>query len=338
VQFGANSALEFARASSMVAPWVSGVDLNCGCPQSWACAETLGAALMEKRELVRDVVVETRKRLRGGGWDVGMEKDVDSTKGRSVSVKIRIHHDLRLVVIVTSSFYRKADGFPSKTMDFLDTVIGDPQNRQVDFLTIHARTRSTPSSTPINVEALETLTSKYGDTLPILLSGDVFALDELPFTTPLLRVQPSLTTRISSSEDTTSGDSTPPALPNIPKLAGLMSARALLANPSLFAGHKTCSWDVVEQFMNNVARCPLPYKLTQHHLTEMCGPGLASDKTALLKKSERKEMMACNNFVELVDFLDEKIMIKLGREDGLRRDLVPGRLVTWPHRGGLRPH
>jgi tRNA-dihydrouridine synthase 4 len=95
VQFGANSALEFARASSLVAPWVGGVDLNCGCPQSWACAETLGAALMERRELVRDMVVGARRRLRGDGWDVGLEGDVASRKGRSVSVKIRIHKDLR---------------------------------------------------------------------------------------------------------------------------------------------------------------------------------------------------------------------------------------------------
>lgn len=95
VQFGANSPLELARASSLVAPGVSGVDLNCGCPQSWACAETLGAALMGRRELVRDMVVETRQRLQQDGWHVGMEKDINSPKGRSVSVKIRIHDDLR---------------------------------------------------------------------------------------------------------------------------------------------------------------------------------------------------------------------------------------------------
>lgn len=97
VQFGANVPLELARASSLVAPSVNGVDLNCGCPQSWACAEKLGAALMGHRELVRDMVVETRSRLEQDGWDVGMERDVDSPKGRSVSVKIRIHDDLRYV-------------------------------------------------------------------------------------------------------------------------------------------------------------------------------------------------------------------------------------------------
>lgn len=103
-QFGANVPLELARASSLVAPYVSGVDLNCGCPQSWACAETLGAALMERRELVRDMVLETRQRLRKDGWAVGMEKDVDHPRGRSVSVKIRIHKDLRFVVLLHTFF------------------------------------------------------------------------------------------------------------------------------------------------------------------------------------------------------------------------------------------
>lgn len=95
VQFGANVPQELARASSLVAPYVNGIDLNCGCPQSWACAETLGAALMEERALVRDLVLETRQRLRAEGWAVGKEKDIDSLKGRSVSVKIRVHKDLR---------------------------------------------------------------------------------------------------------------------------------------------------------------------------------------------------------------------------------------------------
>lgn len=86
-----------ARASSLAAPFVSGVDLNCGCPQGWACAETLGAALMNRRELVRDMLVETRERMRTDGWAVGMDKDMENPKGRSVSVKIRVHDDLRYV-------------------------------------------------------------------------------------------------------------------------------------------------------------------------------------------------------------------------------------------------
>lgn len=138
-----------------------------------------------------------------------------------------------------------------KTMDFIETVIGNPQDRNIDFLTIHPRTRSTPSTTPINLEALEILTNKYGSQLPILVSGDVFSMGSLPYASPL----PSPPLAEGSAK------------PHLPKLAGLMSARALLANPALFAGYEACPWEAVELFMNKVVRAPLPLKLVQHHRT-----------------------------------------------------------------------
>ncbi|KAL2132511.1 hypothetical protein VTI74DRAFT_3701 [Chaetomium olivicolor] len=301
VQFGANVPQELARASSLVVPYSNGVDLNCGCPQSWACAETLGAALMERRELVRDMVIETREQLRRDGWGVGKEKDIDNPKGRSVSVKIRVHKDLR------------------KTIDFITTVLGPDQDRHIDWLTIHPRTRSTPSSTPINLEALEVLTSTFGDRVPILLSGDVFALNALPFTSPLLNNDNSKTPPSISSSSTPPTDIAPAGtqslLRNIPKLAGLMSARALLANPALYAGHDACPWAVVESFLNHVARCPLPFKLVLHHLSEMCGPGMGPNKNALLTRQERAGMMGCANMIELVDYLDARRQIRRNGEE-----------------------
>ncbi|KAL6878699.1 hypothetical protein J3F83DRAFT_723590 [Trichoderma novae-zelandiae] len=311
VQFGANVPLELARAATLAAPFAAGVDLNCGCPQSWACAETLGAALMNKRELVRDMVVETRQHLARDGWAVGMERDVDSPRGRSVSVKIRVHDDLR------------------KTMDYLDTVIGHPQNRLVDWITIHPRTRHTPSTTPIRTEALEILTEKYSRTLPILLSGDVFDLAALPIrATSSSSSVPDLATltlkedtpNTSASTSTSSPAATQPK-PSNTNLAGFMSARGLLANPALFAGHPRCPWDAVETFMCNVARAPLPLKLVVHHVQEMCGPGMGGDKAALLNKKERARLVEFTNMADLVDFLDDKIEEHTGQEGGMRRDL-----------------
>lgn len=63
----------------MVAPYCDGVNLNCGCPQSWAISEGVGCALMRKPELVAEMVREAKKRT-GNGF--------------SVSVKMRIHADL----------------------------------------------------------------------------------------------------------------------------------------------------------------------------------------------------------------------------------------------------
>lgn len=214
-------------------------------------------------------------------------------------------------------------------MDFIETVIGNPQDRNIDFLTIHPRTRSTPSTTPINLEALEILTNKYGGQLPILVSGDVFSMGSLPYASPL-PCPPGAEGR---------------AKPHLPKLAGLMSARALLANPALFAGHEACPWEAVELFMNKVVRAPLPLKLVQHHCAfrrlhssparqclrllliynivgEMCGPGYGPDKSSLLSKKERMEMYNCANMCDLIDFLDEK-MESRGRKEGLRRNKSP---------------
>lgn len=287
-QFGASSPLELARASALAAPWVNGVDLNCGCPQSWACAETLGAALMERRELVRDMLVETRARLAADGWAVGLgDADRASPRGRSVSVKIRVHSDLR------------------RTVDFVATVLGDAAagRRHVDWLTIHPRTRATPSSAPINLEALELLTETFGKRLPILVSGDVFTLGTLPYTSHLLDAVPTLTTRAEAEADT--GVAPPRKLPHLPHLAGLMSARALLANPALFAGHETCPWEAVDVFLDRVAKAPLPFKLGVHHLTEMTGPGYGPDKKSLLSKKERGKLVDCSNWIDVLDCLEE---------------------------------
>lgn len=316
VQFGANSPLELSRAASLAAPFANGVDLNCGCPQSWACTETLGAALMERRELVRDMVLATRGRLRSDGWRVdhhpgsgggGALSLEDSPNGRSVSVKIRVHKDLR------------------RTMDFITTVLGDHAGsgavgeggRHVDWLTIHPRTRSTPSSTPISVEALAILAEKFGRDVPILVSGDVFTLGTLPYaTSPLLPRNPAPTFTTSTGPGRSSEPASPPAplLPDIPNLRGLMSARGLLANPALFAGHETCPWAAVDVFLDRVVRAPLPLKLAVHHLTEMTGSGLGPDKSALLNRRERVRLVECDSWIDVLDTLRE---LRAARDDAL---------------------
>jgi len=80
VQFGASNATDFGRASEMIMPYCDGVDLNCGCPQSWAAEDGIGACLINDPERVCSMVRAAKSRC---GADF------------CVSVKIRIHHDLR---------------------------------------------------------------------------------------------------------------------------------------------------------------------------------------------------------------------------------------------------
>lgn len=284
------------------------------------------------------MVVETRDRLKADGWAMGCEADMNNSRGRSVSVKIRVHDDLRCAPDSRPTSFHpqlyRYHRFKSideafshrRTMDFLDTVIGHAQDRLIDWVTIHPRTRSTPSSTPIRTDALQVLVSKYSPTLPILLSGDVFDLSSLPFapTTPA-GFEPSLMDR---DEDESAKRLSVNSLglissqkPSNTGLSGLMSARGLLANPALFAGYQSCPWHALETFMCNVARCPLPFKFVLHHVSEMCGPGMGPNKTALLPKRQRLRLMEISNMLDLVDFLDQQLEEQTGRKGGLRRDL-----------------
>ena len=82
VQFAANNTNDFATAAQFVRDCSDGVELNCGCPQKWAIQEGVGAGLIDKNDLVCEMVKEARKRL-------NYDKDF------TVAVKIRLHEDLR---------------------------------------------------------------------------------------------------------------------------------------------------------------------------------------------------------------------------------------------------
>jgi len=68
----------------MVEAYADGVDLNCGCPQRWALAEGIGACLIDKPQLVHDMLRATRRTC--------------ARQDFTVSAKIRVHDDLRTTV------------------------------------------------------------------------------------------------------------------------------------------------------------------------------------------------------------------------------------------------
>jgi tRNA-dihydrouridine synthase 4 len=79
-QFAATNAKDFADAAELVFPYVDGVDLNCGCPQSWAMADGYGAKLLTNPELIRDIVHQAKERT-----------------NLPISIKIRIDSDIQFV-------------------------------------------------------------------------------------------------------------------------------------------------------------------------------------------------------------------------------------------------
>ena len=217
---------------------MNGVDLNCGCPQSWAIKEGIGCSLMSKPTLVRDMVAAAKLKL-------GPDK--------SVSIKIRIHKDI------------------NTTIEFLNIV----RSAAVDFVTVHARTRSQRSSTPPDLVALKTLKEHFPD-LPMIANGDVYTQQDARDIVAKTGVQ------------------------------GAMSARGLLENPSLFAGHDSTPDEAVGKLMAYAAACGLRYELTQYHVHEML--------TKTMTKRERKQLMECRDMIELTDWIDERLNIREARQ------------------------
>jgi len=99
---------------------------------------------MHKRELVASMITSAKSVLEEAGY----------AGRKTVSVKIRVHKDLR------------------DTVDFVRTVL----DAGVDFITIHGRTRNTASSVPVNLEAIKLVASHI--TVPTLANGDVFCLED----------------------------------------------------------------------------------------------------------------------------------------------------------------
>jgi tRNA-dihydrouridine synthase 4 len=196
---------------------------------------------MNKRELVASMVTSAKSTLASLGYE----------GEKTVSVKIRIHKDLR------------------ETVDFVKTV----QDAGVDFITIHGRMRSTPSSQPVNLNAIKLVAEHI--TVPKISNGDVFTLADAKENVKLTGVN------------------------------GVMSARGLLENPAMFKDDVGCRWGVVEAFMERVVRAPLPFKLVVHHLGEMGGSDRSQCGTTLFSKEERAELMACEGMVELIDWFEE---------------------------------
>jgi tRNA-dihydrouridine synthase len=100
-QFASNDPVEFGRAAEMIGPWVNGVDLNCGCPQSWAMKEGIGCSMMANPDKVAAMIKEAKQRI---------------GPGKTVSCKIRIHQDLKyrcrscfLTSLLTAPTARRSD-------------------------------------------------------------------------------------------------------------------------------------------------------------------------------------------------------------------------------------
>ncbi|XP_039210414.1 tRNA-dihydrouridine(20a/20b) synthase [NAD(P)+]-like isoform X1 [Crotalus tigris] len=140
VQFAAKEAQVLADAAGLVSPFADGIDLNCGCPQRWAMAEGYGACLINKPELVQDMVRSVRNQA---------EKPTFS-----VSVKIRIHEDLK------------------RTVDLCQKA----ESAGVSWITVHGRNVEERHQ-PVRYHAIKTI--KDSVSIPVVANGDVKSLKDV---------------------------------------------------------------------------------------------------------------------------------------------------------------
>ncbi|MEE6481260.1 hypothetical protein FKM82_012807 [Ascaphus truei] len=139
VQFAAKEAQVLADAALLVCPFANGIDLNCGCPQRWAMAEGIGACLINRPELVSDMVRQIRNQVNNPRF--------------SVSIKIRIHEDITRTV----DLCRKAEA------------------AGVSWITVHGRATEERHQ-PVHYDAIRTI--KESMSIPVVANGDIKSLKE----------------------------------------------------------------------------------------------------------------------------------------------------------------
>ncbi|OLY79664.1 tRNA-dihydrouridine(20a/20b) synthase [NAD(P)+]-like [Smittium mucronatum] len=116
LQFAANNYKDFSEAAEIVAPYVDGLDLNCGCPQKWAIKEGYGSYLLDKPEKVADMV-------------------------RAVKNRVNIPCSIKI---------RKLNN-PSDTIE----LVRRAEAANVDWITIHGRTKKQSSSEPVDMDIIK---------------------------------------------------------------------------------------------------------------------------------------------------------------------------------------
>ncbi|XP_062860759.1 tRNA-dihydrouridine(20a/20b) synthase [NAD(P)+]-like [Trichomycterus rosablanca] len=140
VQFAAKDAQTLANAACMVAPFSNGVDLNCGCPQRWAMAEGYGACLINKPQLVKDMVRHVKNQVDKPNY--------------AVSIKIRVHKDVK------------------KTVDLCQKA----EAAGVSWITVHGRTADERHQ-PVHYDAIKTI--KDSLCIPVIANGDIKTLRDV---------------------------------------------------------------------------------------------------------------------------------------------------------------
>ena len=227
VQFAARTGEEFATAAELCGDSVDGIDLNCGCPQSWVMSEGFGASLLKHPDRVRDMVRAASARV-----------------STPISIKIRIEDDLR------------------RTVQLAQTA----EHAGAAWLTVHGRLPKQRSSTPPDLDAIRQAVDAVS--IPVVANGDVYSVEEAA--------------RIKQATGA----------------CGVMSARPLLENPALFAGHSVTPAACVQKFISLAIAYAAPFMNVHYHVGKMTENAWASQ--------DRRAIHGMTSTAGIVDYVRER--------------------------------
>lgn len=153
----------------------------------------------------------------------------------------------------------------------------------VDYITVHGRTKTTRSSQPADWDAIKLV--KDTVSVPVVANGDCFSIEDAEKIAELTGVD------------------------------GIMAVRGILANPALFAGYNATPWAAVELFWDLASSYGLPFRVTQHHLSQMM------DK--MIPRRHLKEMCELTNLVDMIDWFDDHFVLRRRGEPGYATSVEP---------------
>ncbi|RKP10304.1 hypothetical protein THASP1DRAFT_13016 [Thamnocephalis sphaerospora] len=134
-----------------------------------------------------------------------------------------------------------------------------------DWITVHGRTRHQRSSEPVNVDAIRMVKEQAG--IPVVANGDIFTLDDAD--------------RMYAATN----------------VDGIMSARGLLQNPALFAGHEHTPWECVQKYVQHALNYGTTTFIFHHHLMFML--------ESVMSAAERRSFNTLASIPAILDFLQE---------------------------------
>ncbi|EGW31927.1 dihydrouridine synthase [Spathaspora passalidarum NRRL Y-27907] len=169
----------------------------------------------------------------------------------------------------------------NETISFVDKVV----DAGVDFITVHGRTKNTRSSVPVNLDAIKAIRNHVPANIPVIANGDGFSLADCH--------------RIAKYTG----------------VDGVMSARGVLKNPALFAGYEKAPWGAIEMFMHLCTAYGLPFRVAQHHFSEMLED--------IIPRQYVKEMNETTCMIDLIDWFDRYFVLKRKGEDGFATGVEP---------------